>query len=257
MNSVEELVQIQVHHHAVAVLQMPLGLGDRRVTTAPRPEAVATAVKRRFVVRAQHLVWLSAGTISARCLRTSSIVCRSGPGAPSFDATFSNASFTFSSRAISSIVIAGRPLPFVLPDFGTAHGRGRGRPRSLPPSSPLGLSAVSEISSSCLSPSLAVAAFPPPALATRVTTAFRRPSGNMRKPPQFLQGHMVKASSISSHAHVHEEYYVSLRSKFRKDEYEPGSGNYTEERQSLLPDWDAPTLVRKIKDLQARRSKGA
>jgi hypothetical protein len=26
-------------------------------------------------------------------------------------------------------------------------------------------------------------------------------------------------------------------------QYDPGSGNYTEERRTLLPDWDAQTLV--------------
>ena len=54
----------------------------------------------------------------------------------------------------SGFVIAGRPLLFMLCDFGTACARGRGRPRSLTPSAPLGLSAVSQISSSCL-PSMA------------------------------------------------------------------------------------------------------
>ena len=39
-------------------------------------------------------------------------------------------------------------------------------------------------------------------------------------------------------------------------QYDPGSGNYTDERQLLLPDWDAETLVSKVKELQDRRSKG-
>jgi hypothetical protein len=32
-------------------------------------------------------------------------------------------------------------------------------------------------------------------------------------------------------------------------QYDPGSGNYTEERRTLLPDWDASTLVQKAKEL--------
>ena len=32
-------------------------------------------------------------------------------------------------------------------------------------------------------------------------------------------------------------------------QYDPGSGNYTEERQTLLPDWDAATLLQKAKEL--------
>jgi hypothetical protein len=32
-------------------------------------------------------------------------------------------------------------------------------------------------------------------------------------------------------------------------EAEPGAGNYTEERRSLLPDWDASTLLQKAKEL--------
>jgi hypothetical protein len=33
-------------------------------------------------------------------------------------------------------------------------------------------------------------------------------------------------------------------------QYDPGAGNYTEERRALLPDWDASTLIQKAKDLQ-------
>ena len=40
-------------------------------------------------------------------------------------------------------------------------------------------------------------------------------------------------------------------------QYDPGSGNYTEERQALLPDCDAATLVQKARELQQARSKGA
>ena len=39
-------------------------------------------------------------------------------------------------------------------------------------------------------------------------------------------------------------------------QYDPGSGNYTEERRTLLPDWDASTLVREARNLQASRKPG-
>jgi hypothetical protein len=33
-------------------------------------------------------------------------------------------------------------------------------------------------------------------------------------------------------------------------QYEPGMGNYTKERDTILPDWDATTLVRKAREAQ-------
>jgi hypothetical protein len=36
-------------------------------------------------------------------------------------------------------------------------------------------------------------------------------------------------------------------------QYDPGSGDYTEERRTLLPDWDASTLIQKAKGLHKRR----
>jgi predicted nucleic acid-binding Zn ribbon protein len=39
-------------------------------------------------------------------------------------------------------------------------------------------------------------------------------------------------------------------------QYDPGSGNYTEERRTLLPDWDASTLVREAQKLQEPREPG-
>jgi len=36
-------------------------------------------------------------------------------------------------------------------------------------------------------------------------------------------------------------------------QYDPGAGNYTEERRDLLPDWDAATLLQKAKGLQKPR----
>ena len=64
-------------------------------------------------------------------------------------------------------------------DFGNAHVAGAGWPASAPPSSPCGLSAVSQNSPSCLACSLAVVALPPRGLAA-VGTAFRRPCGTVR-----------------------------------------------------------------------------
>ena len=39
-------------------------------------------------------------------------------------------------------------------------------------------------------------------------------------------------------------------------QYDPGSGNYTEERRALLPEWDASTLVREARKLQKPREPG-
>ena len=40
-------------------------------------------------------------------------------------------------------------------------------------------------------------------------------------------------------------------------QYDPGAGNYTDEREALLPDWDAATLVRKARELQRDPSESA
>ncbi len=39
-------------------------------------------------------------------------------------------------------------------------------------------------------------------------------------------------------------------------QYDPGSGNYTEERRTLLPDWDASTLIEKAKEVPKLREPG-
>ena len=39
-------------------------------------------------------------------------------------------------------------------------------------------------------------------------------------------------------------------------QYDPGAGNYTDERAALLPDWDAATLVQKAKELQTIPNQG-
>jgi hypothetical protein len=36
-------------------------------------------------------------------------------------------------------------------------------------------------------------------------------------------------------------------------QFEPGMGNYTEERDAILPEWDAATLVRKANALASGR----
>lgn len=56
VDSIEEALQIEVDHPLVALLQMPHGLRDRRVTAPPWPEAMAALVECRLVVRAEHLV---------------------------------------------------------------------------------------------------------------------------------------------------------------------------------------------------------
>jgi hypothetical protein len=40
-------------------------------------------------------------------------------------------------------------------------------------------------------------------------------------------------------------------------QYDPGSGDYTEERRTLLPDWDATTLIQKAKELPKPRESGS
>lgn len=40
-------------------------------------------------------------------------------------------------------------------------------------------------------------------------------------------------------------------------QYDPGAGNYTEERRTLLPDWDAETLLQKMKELGKPPESGA
>src|SRR6516165_9617789 len=56
VNSIEELLQIEIDDPLVPVLQMHFGLGDRRVAAPSRSKSVATCVKRRFVMRTEHLV---------------------------------------------------------------------------------------------------------------------------------------------------------------------------------------------------------
>src|SRR5439155_26501167 len=56
VDPVEEFLQIQIDHPLVSLLQVSNSLGDRRVTAAAGPEAMATRVERRLVVRTEHLV---------------------------------------------------------------------------------------------------------------------------------------------------------------------------------------------------------
>jgi hypothetical protein len=39
-------------------------------------------------------------------------------------------------------------------------------------------------------------------------------------------------------------------------QYDPGAGDYTEERRTLLPEWDASTLLQKAKEQQSLREPG-
>ena len=53
---IQEFLQIKINDPFIPVLQILSGFGNRRVTTTPRSETVATLVKRRFIVRAKHLM---------------------------------------------------------------------------------------------------------------------------------------------------------------------------------------------------------
>jgi len=121
---------------------------DRRISPSPSPRPIRSNSRR-------------AGRTSSRCNRTSSMLCRSGPGAPRLDATCRNALLRFSLFATASIVIAGTASLVLFCDFGTAYGAGKSWPSSAPSSAPCGLSAVSLNISSCFACSLAVIAFPP------------------------------------------------------------------------------------------------
>ena len=109
------------------------------------------------------------GIIVERCSRTSAIVRRSGPGAPSFAATWSNAS---SRPSTTASIVTCTALLFLIFAFGLASFE-EGDFSVL-----LGWSAVAKGSPSCSAPSSTVTAFPPPF--ARVRTAFRRPSGTTR-----------------------------------------------------------------------------
>ena len=125
---------------------------------------------------------LSLGTSSSRCSRTWSMLCPSGPAAPRFDATFSNAS---RSRFVTSSIVADGIGSLLCFDLGTARAAGTGRPVSAAPTDPracaFGYSAGSKRSSSCPVRSLTGTAFPPPAGSSfRGATVFRRPCGTLR-----------------------------------------------------------------------------
>ena len=51
VDSIEELLQIDVDHPAVTCCDVLLGFGDRRVAAAVRAESVTRCVERRFVER--------------------------------------------------------------------------------------------------------------------------------------------------------------------------------------------------------------
>jgi hypothetical protein len=38
-------------------------------------------------------------------------------------------------------------------------------------------------------------------------------------------------------------------------QYDPGAGDYTEERRTLLPDWDVATLIQKARSIEPEREK--
>ncbi len=115
-------------------------------------------------------------------MRTSATLSPSGPAAPLFDATFSNASRNLD---VTSSIVANATVLSLFLDFGVARGRAAGRPAAAPPStceacaSPT--SAVSKNSPSCRACLSTGIAFPPSCGSPpRVGTAFRRPFGTMR-----------------------------------------------------------------------------
>src|SRR5438034_10866317 len=54
-DEIEELLQIKIYAPLIAVLDMRLGLGDRRVATPSGSKPVARGVKRRLPQRFEHL----------------------------------------------------------------------------------------------------------------------------------------------------------------------------------------------------------
>ena len=54
-DEIEELLQIKIYAPLIAVLEMPLGLGDRRVATSAGSKPVTRGVKRRLPQRFEHL----------------------------------------------------------------------------------------------------------------------------------------------------------------------------------------------------------
>ena len=121
----------------------------------------------------------STGSSAGQCLRTCSMLCRSGPGAPSFDATLSNA---YVNRLHTSSIVADVALSFLCFGFGAACVAAIGRPVAATPTAPCGFSAVPKRSCCCNARSLTVAALAPPALSTRrVTAPFRWPCTFVRR----------------------------------------------------------------------------
>src|SRR5215208_1787740 len=56
VNPIEELLQVEVHYPLATLGDVAFGLGDGRLTTPLRPEAVARRVEDRLEVRAEHLM---------------------------------------------------------------------------------------------------------------------------------------------------------------------------------------------------------
>jgi hypothetical protein len=169
---------VRAEHAVCRLLNPPIhDIGNTKAALAatwlrnPHPANHARAIGSLQQMATQHRQQ------RVECSCTSSTLCPSGPGAPRFCATSSNAPIRFPSFATSSIVIAGRVSPGVFLDFGTAYrAEGAGRPVSVPGTAPCGLSAVSGNRSHWPACSLAVAAFPP-RVVRAVGTAFRRPGG--------------------------------------------------------------------------------
>ncbi len=118
------------------------------------------------------------GNTTSHCASSSSIVCPSGPGAPSFDATFNNASVN---RYATSSIVAGAALPTLLIAFGAPARISPSRSRDLLRVAPFGFSAVATGRLSCTAVSSTGTAFPcPPGLDPARSTGITPPSGTTR-----------------------------------------------------------------------------
>src|SRR5450755_389133 len=214
-DEIEELLQIKIYHPLVAVLEMRLGLGDRRVATSAGSEPVVRGMERRLPQRLEHLPHgllnhpvdhvrnpqppppalgmyarrispgryipssrsaCSRGSTTGHCSHSTSIVCPSGPGAPLFDATFNNASVN---RYATSSIVADAAVPVLPIAFGAPARISPSRTRDLLRVAPVGFSAVTIDRQSCTAVSSTGTAFPcPPGPHPTRSTGLSPPSGN-------------------------------------------------------------------------------
>src|SRR5450755_4357419 len=118
------------------------------------------------------------GSTTNHCSSSISIVCPSGPGAPLFDATFTNASVN---RYATSSIVADAAAPVLSIAFGAPARISPSRSRDLLRVAPLGFSAVAIGRQSCTAVSSTETAFPcPPGLDPTRSAGITPPSGTTR-----------------------------------------------------------------------------